>query len=347
MTVFTKTIKVRVKDKHAKLLRVMASEANHVWNFCNDLSQRMIRERGKWMSGFDFSPYTAGASKEFEHIGSSTIQEISEQFAVKRRAAKRIRLRWRKSFGAKRSLGWVPFKSGAAIYRNGQIRFAGYFFNVWDSYGLSQHSFRSGCFTEDSRGRWYFCAAIKVDASPLRGQDKIGIDLGLKTTAVCSDGTELGGRHYHNFEKQLAKAQRAKRKHQVKAIHAKIKNQRADSLHKFSRALVNRCSEIYVGDVNSNKLIKTKMAKSVLDAGWSSLKTMLKYKCEHAGIVYREINEAYTTRQCSECESLTGPQGLTGLSVRQWECVKCGALHNRDVNAARNILNVGAGHCAP
>ena len=190
-----KTIKLRVRDKHAKLLREMSAETNQVWNFANDLGYHMIRERGHWMTGFDYSAYTVGASKEFEHIGSSTIQEICEQFASKRRTARKVRLRWRKSFGDKRSLGWVPFKARATKYKSGQIFFAGHWFKVWDSYGLTPDiKFRAGCFTEDARGRWYFCAAIAVEVKPSTGQDRIGIDLGCKDAATCSDGTKLTGR---------------------------------------------------------------------------------------------------------------------------------------------------------
>lgn len=345
--VATKTLKVRVRDKHAKLLRAMACEVNQVWNYANELSDRTIRERGKWLSGFDIQHYTNGASKEFEYIGSSTIQEISEQYASKRRVAKRTKLRWRKSFGDRRSLGWVPFKARAAKWKNGQVVFAGHHFSVWDSYGLSQYTFRAGCFAEDSRGRWYFCVAVKVPIEMSMGQGAVGIDLGLKAAATCSDGQVLEGRIGARYAKKLARAQRARRKREVRAIHAKIRNCRADALHKFSTKLVREYGEIYVGNVSSMALVRTNMARSVLDAGWSSLKTMLEYKAQQRGIVYREIDEAYTTRACSECGALSGPQGLTGLSVREWQCVECGVRHDRDVNAARNICQLGAGHCAP
>lgn len=344
-----KTIKLRVRDKHAKLLCAMAAEVNQCWNFANELGYRMIRERGKWMTGFDYSAYTVGASKEFEYIGSSTIQETCEQFAVKRKTAKRTKLRWRKSFGDKRSLGWVPFKARATKYKSGQIFFAGHYFKIWDSYGLTPDvKFRAGCFAEDARGRWYFCVAVTVEEKPSTGQDRIGIDLGLKTVATCSDGMKLEGRWYRNHEKQLATAQRARRKKRVQAIHAKIKNKRKDALHKFSRGLVSRCGEIYVGNVSSTKLTKTKMAKSTLDAGWASLKKMLSYKAEHAGVIYKEVNEAYTTRACSECGALSGPSGLKDLGIREWDCVECGVQHiDRDVNSARNILVLGCGHAPP
>ena len=131
---------------------------------------------------------------------------------------------------------------------------------------------------------------VDVEAEIPAGQDRIGIDLGLTDTATCSDGTKLeAGCFYRDLEEKLAIAQRAKNKTQVKTIHAKIANRRKDALHKFSRTLVNRCGEIYVGNVSSLKLVKTKMAKSVLDAGWGQLKTMFDYKCAHAGIVFKEV----------------------------------------------------------
>lgn len=342
-----KTVKIRIKDRHAKLLREMATEVNQVWNYCAELGERMIRERGKWMSGFDFSPYTAGASKEFCQIGSSTIQEVSEEYAKKRRQAKKVRLRWRKSFGSRRSLGWVPFKVRAARFTNGSIVFAGHKFGCWDSYGLDQYQFRAGCFTEDARGRWYFCVCVEVEEKATTGQSAIGIDLGLKTAATCSDGTKLeAGRFYRDMEENLATAQRARNKRRVKNIHAKIANRRKDALHKFSTDLVKRCGEIYVGDVSSSKLAKTNMAKSVYDAGWASLKTMLKYKSQQAGIVYKEVNEAYTTQTCSTCGALpeSRPKGIAGLGMRDWQCCECGSLHDRDVNSAINICRLGLGH---
>jgi len=97
-----------------------------------------------------------------------------------------------------------------------------------------------------------------------------------------------------------------------------------------------------VGNVSSSGLAKTKMAKSVLDAGWSTLRTLLSYKCEHAGGVFLEVDERYTTQACSCCGSLSpsSPKGRAGLGIRGWTC-ECGVTHDRDVNAAKNILALG------
>jgi len=103
-----------------------------------------------------------------------------------------------------------------------------------------------------------------------------------------------------------------------------------------------------MGNVGRLKRVKTTMAKSVLDAGWGQLKTMLDYKCAHVGIVFKEVDEAYTTQTCSSCGSLpeSRPKGIAGLGIREWTCSGCGVTHDRDINAARNILAAGHGRLA-
>ena len=158
-----------------------------------------------------------------------------------------------------------------------------------------------------------------------------------------STGDRIEGRWYRQHEKALGIAQRAKKKNRARAIHAKIKNQRKDGLHQFSTRQVKSNAAIFVGDVASAKLVKTRMAKSTLDAGWAMLKAMLEYKSHQAGIVFEVVNENYTTQTCSCCGVIpaSSPKGRAGLRIREWTCSECGAAHDRDVNAARNILAAG------
>jgi transposase len=124
---------------------------------------------------------------------------------------KRARLNWRVSNrkSAKYSLGWVPFKAGGAKYKAGQIAFLGYKFGLWDSYGLSRFDLRAGSFSQDARGRWYLNVVVKVDVQKSAGTGSVGIDLGLKTAATCSDGEELASGLYRRHEAALGIAQRA------------------------------------------------------------------------------------------------------------------------------------------
>lgn len=338
-----KTLKVRVKDKHASLLRKMARDVNTTWNFCNETSLKALRDRNKWLSGYDLQKLVSGFSKcDDVTIGADTAHRVCDEFATRRRQFKKARLNWRVSNrkSAKYSLGWVPFRAVNVRYKGGQIRFAGHAFSLWDSYGLADYKMHAGSFSEDSRGRWYFNVAIEVAVQPSSGTAAVGVDLGLKTAITTSTGEAFVGRLYRASEAKLAKAQRANKKRQVKAIHAKIKNQRNDGLHKFSTKLVKENAAIFVGDVSSKKLVKTKMAKSTLDAGWSQFKTMLEYKSHQAGIIFAVVNEAYSTQTCSQCGSIEGPKGVAGLGIRGWQC-SCGTVHDRDVNAAKNIARAG------
>ena len=339
-----KTLRLRVKDKHSKMLMALAREVNQVWNYCNETSARAIRERGKWLSGFDLQKLTAGYSKcEGVQIGSTTVQQVCEEYAVRRKQFKKAKLNWRVSNAksSKHSLGWVPFKAGAVKFKAGQVKFAGSLYSLWDSYDLSKYELRSGSFSQDARGRWYLNVAVQVETAKSTGTASVGIDLGLKTVATTSTGETLEGRWYRDAECALSKAQKANKKQRVKAISAQIANRRKDALHKFSSSIVASNAAVFVGNVASTKLVKTRMAKSTLDAGWSMLKTMLEYKCHQAGVVFEVVDESYSTQTCSECGSIQGPKGLSGLRIREWTCGNCGATHDRDTNAAKNILARG------
>ncbi|HMT94328.1 transposase [uncultured Thiothrix sp.] len=341
-----KTLKLRIKDQHRSVLNQLATEVNSVWNYVNDLCFTHLKRTGKFFSAYDVATYTTGASKEL-NLHSQTIQAVTEELINRRKQFKKAKLNWRVSNkqSARRSLGWIPFKKSALKYSDGFVQYGKQTFKLWDSYGLAQYSVKTGCFVEDTRGRWYVC--LVVDNAPKlesKGTESIGIDLGLKDLATLSNGKKLkADRYYRRYEQKLGIAQRARKKHRVKTLHAKIKNTRKNQLHQFSTELVKAYAAIVIGDVSSKALAKTQLAKSVLDAGWGSFKTMLRYKCANAGVWFEEVNEKYTTQACSSCGSLSpnSPKGRAGLGIREWSCPMCGALHDRDVNAAKNILALG------
>ena len=354
-----KTLKFRIKDKHSKALSSLARDVNFVWNFCNDLSFKFFQKEKKFLSGFDIQKYTNGATKEGLNLHSATVQAISSEYATRRKQFKKVKLNWRKSFGSKRTLGWVPFKASGIKYNNGQIHYLNLKLSFWDSYDFSQYKFTHditvGSFNEDSQGKWYANITLKAKDTykepvqlslfndPILDKDfnAIGGDLGLKELMTLSDGTKIpSNKFYRNTEKKIKLAQRAKKSKKVKKLHAKIKNQRKDSHHKISSKLVKAYGYIYVGNVSSKKLGRTNMAKSVYDAGWSQLKSMLQYKSQWTGSRYEEVNEAYSTQSCSKCRALTGPKGRKDLGIREWKC-SCGAVHDRDHNGAKNILACG------
>lgn len=335
-----KTLKVRVKDCHARRLNKMAISVNQVWNYCNELSHRNITERNNFMKGFDFNHYLKGSSKLLGLL-QSTVQMVAYEYAIKRNKYKKSKLRWRSSYGKRKSLGWIPVDAQNIKLKDGNIVIHGIHYKVFNAEYLKGESLKQGSFNQDSRGRWYFNVAVKVSRSLLSGKSSVGIDLGCKDAATSSCGTKLHSQEYRNLEAKLAIAQRAKNKKRVRSIYAKIKNKRQDNIHKFTTKLVKENAAIFIGNINSKKLIKTKMAKTVLDAGWGIIKQQLNYKCDYAGVVFEVVNESNTTVTCSACKSRTGPKGLEGLRIREWVCAECGAWHDRDINASRNILALG------
>ena len=343
---FTRTVRLKVRSESYPWLKAAALEVNQVFNYCNetsfDAARRTDRKR-KWLSGFDLCSLTSGATEYFEHIGADTIQRICTEYAQKRSAARRLKLRWRVSRGARRSLGWIPFKA-ASLKRTGRgIRFCGKTLRVFEAERLQGMRWKQGCFAEDAVGDWWLCLPVEVqgEAGPAK-RTSVGIDLGLKDVAVTSEGERLQcGRFYRDLEQRIGQAQRRGHKRAAKRLHRKAQRCRADALHKFSREIVERYQNIFVGDVSSPKLVKTRMAKSVLDSGWGTLRRFLQYKGEYAGRRVEVVNERNTTRVCSGCGAATGPAGPDSLVVRHWRCAHCGEVHDRDVNAARNILRVG------
>lgn len=342
-----KTLKIRIKDSNQiKRLCRLASEVNLVWNYCNELGLKHLQKTGKFLTAYDIDKYTKGTSKECG-LHSQTIQAISNEYVTRRKQFKKIKLTWRVSNpkSAKRSLGWIPFKKSAIKYGNGFIQYGKHVFKLWDSYNLSQFNIHTGSFVEDSRGRWYVCVTVDTPKTlPNQVHKAIGIDLGLKDLATCSDGTKISNPKYYNrYQAKLGIAQRANKKKQVRTLHAKIKNSRKDYLQKQSTQLVKASGLIVVGNLSANKLTKTNMAKSTLDSGFSAFKTMLKYKCENAGAWFVEVSENYTTQICSCCGeiSASSPKGRANLGIREWVCGICNTTHDRDINAAKNILRLG------
>ncbi len=200
-----------------------------------------------------------------------------------------------------------------------------------------------GSFNQDSRGRWYINCPVEIESACYASNSRVGIDLGLNDLAVLSTGKNIKTpRHYRKNETRLAIAQRANKKKQVRNLHAKIKNQRKDFLHKESTKITNDHGLIFVGNVSPRKLARTKFAKSVYDASWFGFKQMLRYKALMHGGALLEVSEAYTSQTCSYCGIIPQrrPKGISGLGIRVFNC-SCGASLDRDVNAARNILRIG------
>jgi putative transposase len=202
-------------------------------------------------------------------------------------------------------------------------------------------------------GNWYVLFSCEVEPSPLPTSDEaVGIDVGLTTFAVLSDGSEIANPRY--ARKAAAAVRRAQRKvarrkkrgnGRRKAVvllqqaHAHVAAQRNDFHHKAARALVDRFGLIAVEDLNVKGLAGSMLARSVHDAGWGMFLARLDDKAESAGRQIVRVNPNGTTQRCSGCQT-TVPKTL---SQRWHDCPACGLSLGRDENAAREILRMGLG----
>lgn len=206
--------------------------------------------------------------------------------------------------------------------------------------------------TVDATGRYHASFVVEVPDQPLpTTEPEVGIDLGLTHFAVLSHGRKVDNPRIarkaaatlRRAQKELARRQKgsANRRKSVRNLarcHARVGATRRDWLHKLSTTIVRENQAVYVEDLAVSGLARTRLARSVHDAGWSTFVGMLAYKARRAGLTFAKVDRWFpSTRACSACGAIGDAKPL---HVRDWAC-PCGAHHDRDINAAINILAAG------
>ncbi|MDQ1287063.1 MAG: putative transposase [Actinomycetota bacterium] len=228
---------------------------------------------------------------------------------------------------------------------------------VWSWPGIDPSTIDPSTVTvsRDPDGRWYVSLAVDVpdpgQAAPTGAV--VGVDLGLKDFAVTSGGLHIAHpktlarreRNLARYQRQMARtrrgsANRAKARAKVARAHRKVRASRADFLHRTSTRLVRDHDVIVVEDLNVKGMVRNhSLAKAISDSGWGTFRQMLAYKTEKVGKRLVVIDRWYpSSKTCSTCGHLLA---TLSLGTRHWTCPACGTRHNRDDNAAKNILAAG------
>ncbi|MEV5822466.1 transposase [Micromonospora harpali] len=205
---------------------------------------------------------------------------------------------------------------------------------------------------KDTAGRYFASFVVTTDDETLPPVDsEIGVDLGLTHFAVMSDGTKVtapkflrrAARRLRRLQQALSRKakgsnRRKKAVVQVARAHARVADTRRDWQHKLSTAIIRDNQAVYVEDLCVAGLGRTRLAKSVHDAGWAGFTGMLEYKAQRHGRIFGRVDRFFpSTRMCSGCARINDKMAL---NVREWDC-PCGSHHDRDVNAAKNVKAAG------
>lgn len=203
------------------------------------------------------------------------------------------------------------------------------------------------CTVNKSGNHWYCSLVVEfaLTAQKKTVSNAVGIDLGLNSFAVLSDGVTIENPRYYRKSQDELKAIQSKysihkgkaTKCKLSALHRKVANQRKDFLHKESRKLIDDYDLIAHEDLNIKGLAQMSLSKSVHDAGWGMFINMLTYKAEESGTHVVAVNPYRTSQTCSGCGSLVKKT----LADRQHNCPNCGLSIDRDLNASYNILKLG------
>jgi putative transposase len=335
-----------------------------VWNRTLAERHRLYHAEGKSLSYAASDAALTAMKKDPDLAFLSEVSSVPLQQALRHQHkafsaffARRARYPRFKSRGSRQS---AHYTRSAFTMRGGELRLAKTsaplrFVWSWPDVDVTSVNPAMVIVSCEPDGRWYVTFTIDTadpDLPPEAGH-AVGVDLGVKDFAVTSDGERIANpRHLEHKARNLARyqrrmarcqrgsANRAKAKAKVARAHRKVRNARRDFLHRASTRLVRSAGTIVIEDLAVKNMVRNRhLARVISDCGWGEFRRQLEYKCERAGRELIVIDRWYpSSKTCSACGYLLAE---LGLSTRYWTCPSCGSRHDRDINAAKNILAAG------
>ena len=337
-----RTVKLRLNKPQEEQLNSWLGNLTSIYNW--GLRKIELNAKDKIYFGkMDFQNLLADHGKKLDipsHTIQGTLLQVHNAWArCFKRIAKRPRLK-----GIRNRLNSIPFPDPLNAPKNGRFSIPGLGKVRFHKQELPEAKIKCGRIVKRASG-WYLClwldAEHKFDV--IETDKAIGIDPGFDTLLTLSDGTKIENpRELRKGSKRMAQAQRGKNKKLIARLQERQANRRSDRNHKISRWLVENHKTICYSDDNFKSMAR-RFGKSVSEASLGNLTSMIDYKGRTGGREIIKVDSRNTTKTCSACRSLAGPTGLSGLVVRHWKCSACGAVHNRDINSALVVLDVGLG----
>ncbi len=321
--------------------------------YTQDHKKVTYAESARWIAQWRHDPDTQWLSE----VASVPLQQAVRQLQTAYVNFWGNRAKYPKFKSRHKSKQSATYTSFGFTHRDGQIKLAKMAepLNIVWSRALPDGATPSSVtVSKDSAGRYHISILVETRIEPLPPTTtQVGVDVGLTHLLTLSTGEKVANmRHARTDHQRLVKAQRAlarkqkgsanraKARTKVARVHARIKDRRHDQLHKLTTRLIRENQTVMIEDLTvRNMLANRSLSRAISDVAWAEFRRQLEYKAEWYGREVIAIDRWYpSSKTCSDCGHL---QGKMPLNVREWTCPQCGTVHDRDVNAARNILAVG------
>lgn len=338
-------LKLRLTKAQERTLESWLPILGSVWNWAVRKVELNARD-GIYFSKMEFQNLLAGNGERLG-IPSHVLQGVlANAHTAWQRCFKKVGRKPRLK-GVRNKLNSIPFPDPIKSPVGNRISISGFKSLRFHKQDIPTGKIKCGRIVKRASG-WYLCLFIDAErqAIPVVASGSVGIDPGFSSLLTLSTGEKI--EHPRELEasaERLAQAQRGGGKKLAARVQEHIANQKKDRNHKLSHRLVAENAMIAFS-ADNHKGIANKFGKSVSSSAHYQLRQMVKYKIQRRtdGIgKYIEVDPKFSTMTCSVCRARTGPTGWAGLKVRSWACSGCGSHHDRDVNAAINTLNAGAG----